>query len=161
MWTGKLRAVAVATPLALVAIALSACGSSGDDTTAAQPPPVAPETAEHLAKLSDRIASDLDTGDTCHAAHAADDLQAAVDDADLPATMRSDVDEVAGRLVEDVNCPPPPAPAPKPEKDKKKEEEHGNPHSEDHDDEGNFIPPGHVKQGGLGPGKEKLKGEEG
>ena len=48
--------------------------------------PISAATAGHLAKLSDRVASDLDAGDTCHAAHAADDLRAAVEEADLPAS---------------------------------------------------------------------------
>jgi hypothetical protein len=156
---GNLRAAGLATLLALAALALGACGSDGGGTTVAAPPPIAPETAGHLAKLSDRVASDLDSGDTCHAAHAADDLQAAVEDAGLPASMSSDVDEVAGRLVDEVNCPPPPPPPPEPKKKKKDEKhvEHGNQHQ---GDENGFVPPGHVKHGGIEPpGHAKLKGE--
>lgn len=143
--------------LALAALSLGACGSSGDGTTVAQPPPISPETAGHLSKLSDRVASDLDAGDTCHAAHAADDLRAAVEDADLPASMSADVDAVAGRLVDEVNCPPPPPP---PEPKKKKDEGHDGHGGDHHGDENGFIPPGQAKHGGLGPpGKAKLKGE--
>ncbi len=156
MSTGKLRAAGLATFLALVSLCSVGCGSGGgDDTTVAQPPPIAPDTAAHLAKLSDRVASDLDSGDTCHAAHAADDLRSAVEDAALPASMSSDVDAVAGRLVDEVNCPPPPPP-PKPEKAPKKHDDHG----DEHHGEGHPEPPGHVKHGGLvPPGQAKLGGE--
>jgi hypothetical protein len=157
MWTGKLKAAGLAISLALAALALGACGSDGGGgTTVAQPPRVPAETAGHLAKLSDRVASDLDAGDTCHAAHAADDLRAAVQEADLPSSMQPSVDEAAGRLVDQVNCPPPPAPPPAPEK-KKKKDNHG---AEHQGGDSGFIPPGHVKHGGLvPPGKAKLKGE--
>jgi hypothetical protein len=158
MSTGKLRAAGLTVLLALVALALGACGSGGEGSTVVQPPPIAPETAGHLAKLSDRVASDLESGDTCHAAHAADDLRAAVEDADMPATMRSSVDAAAGRLVDEVNCPPPPPP-PEPKKKKKEEEKHGE-HGQDHHDEQGFVPPGHAKHGGLvPPGHAKLGGE--
>src|SRR5439155_25499563 len=129
----------LAISFALAALLLGGCGSGGGGTTVAQPPPVSAETAGHLAKLSDRVASDLDSGDTCHAAHAADDLRSAVQDADLPASMQPSVDAAAGRLVDQVNCPPPPPP-PEPEKKKKhgEHDEHGNDH---HGDQG-FVPPG-------------------
>jgi hypothetical protein len=155
MSMGKLRAAGLAMSLALASLALTACGSDGGaGTTVVQPPPVAPETASHLAKLSDRVATDLDAGDTCHAAHAADDLQAAVENADLPASMRTSVDAAAGRLVDYVNCPPPPLT----EEEQKKLEEEQKKQDEHHGDE--HIPPGHAKHGGIvPPGHEKLKGE--
>ena len=103
MWTGKSRAAGLAILVALAALVLGACGSGGGDTTKPQPPPVSAATAGHLAKLSERVASDLDAGDTCHAAHAADDLRAAVQESDLPANLRPSVDEVAGNLVDQVN----------------------------------------------------------
>src|SRR4051794_34854596 len=159
MLTGKSRAAGLAVLFALAALSLGACGSSGGDdgTTVAQPPPIPPGTAGHLAKLSDRVASDLDTGDTCHAAHAADDLSAAVEDANLPASMSADVEAATGRLVDEVNCPPPPPP---PEPKKKKDEGHDEHGGDHHGDENGFIPPGQAKHGGLGPpGKAKLKGE--
>ena len=105
--------------LALAALVLVACGSGGGETTKPQPPPVSAATAGHLAKLSDRVASELDAGDTCGAAYAADQLQDAVSSADLPATLRPGVEEVATDLVNEVNCPPPPPP-PEPEKKPKK-----------------------------------------
>jgi hypothetical protein len=153
----RMKAAATTLGAGLAALAIGACGSDGGDTTVAQPPPIPPETAGHLAKLSDRVASDLDSGDTCHAAHAADDLRAAVEDANLPVSMSTDVATVAGRLVDEVNCPPPPPP-PEPKKKPKKDEEHGGDHHGDENGNG-FIPPGHAKHGGIGPGKAKLEGE--
>jgi hypothetical protein len=151
------KAAATTLASAIATLMIGACGSGGEGTTAVQPPPIPPETAGHLAKLSDRVASSLDAGDTCHAAHAADDLSAAVEDANLPASMSTDVEAVTGRLVDEVNCPPPPPP---PEPKKKKEKKHGEHGGDHHGDENGFIPPGQAKHGGVGPpGKAKLKGE--
>jgi hypothetical protein len=155
MWMGNLRAVWATLVLGLLAVALSSCGSGsgGDDTTAPAPPPVSAATAGHLAKLSNRVASDLDAGDTCDAAYAADLLHQAVESSDLPARLRPNVTAVATDLVNEVNCPPPP-PAPKPDKEKPKPE-HGNGHGDDeghqpsgHSDHGGFVPPGHAKLNG-------------
>jgi hypothetical protein len=158
MSMGKMRAAGLAVLLALAALALGSCGSDGGGTTVAQPPPIPVETAANLAKLSDRVASDLDDGDTCHAAHAADDLSAAVEEADLPASMRSDVDEVAGRLVDEVNCPPPPPPPPpEPEKKPKEEKPKEQKDQQDGKERGN-KPQGH--DGKVPPGQAKLKGGE-
>jgi hypothetical protein len=168
MCTGNRKAAVPVMLLALAALCLAACGSGSEETTAPDRPAVSAATADRLAKLSDRIASDLDAGDTCHAAHAADDLRSAVDESDLPAALRPGVDGAAGRLVDQVNCPPPPPPpAPPPQEEKKpKKDEHGN---QDHgngehqghggDEKSN---PGHSAHGGLGPpGQAKLKGESG
>lgn len=152
--------------LALAALVLVACGSGGGETTKPQPPPVSAATAGHLAKLSDRVASELDAGDTCDAAYAADQLQDAVSSADLPATLRPGVEEVATDLVNEVNCPPPPPP-PEPEKKPKKpkneqqgEQQQGEQQQGDHHG-GNHgpKPPGHG--GKPPPGQAKLKGEPG
>jgi hypothetical protein len=152
MRTGHMKAVGLAISVALAALAVIGCGSGGGGTTTQQPALSAP-TANRLATLSERVASDLDAGDTCHAAHAADDLNAAVQQADLPASLRSGVDEVAGRLVDEVNCPPPPPP-PEP----KKKDKHKNDQAKEGDRQGDeHKPPGH--SGGLPPGKAKLKGE--
>lgn len=164
MWTGKSRPAGLAILVALAALVLGACGSGGGDSTKPQPPPVSAATAGHLAKLSERVASDLDAGDTCQAAHAADELKAAVQESDLPANLRPGVDAVAGNLVDQVNCPPPPPPAPPPEKtkpEKPKDEHHGDQHNGDEHKGGDNgpKPPGHG--GKLPPGKAKLKGEPG
>jgi hypothetical protein len=173
MRTGIRKASGLLILLALAAIGLTACGSSDDDTTTATRPAVSATTADRLAKLSDRIASDLDAGDTCHAAHAADDLSAAVEDSDLPSSMRPGVETVATDLVNQVNCPPPPPP-PEPEKKPKKDksDDHGKgdkhgPGGDDHGPgdehgQGGDGKPGNSGQGGfVPPGQAKLKGEEG
>jgi hypothetical protein len=151
MWMGNLKVYGAAVTVVLAVLALSACGS-GDAGPAAVQPALAPATADELAKLSDRIASDLDAGDTCHAAHAADDLKTAVEQADLPESMRGTVDETAGRLVDEVNCPPPPPP-PEPKKKPKDEHKHQGDKNDHHGDENK--PPGH---GGVPPGQAKLGG---
>lgn len=157
MRTGKMKAAGLASGLVLVAAAMAGCGSGGGQTTVAQPPPISRDTAGHLAKLSDQIAADLDAGDTCDAAHAADDLRAAVQQADLPPSMRPEVDGVAGRLVDEVNCPPPPPPPPPQPKKKPK-----NDHADQHHGPQDHVPPGHAKHGGLvPPGHAKLEGEPG
>jgi hypothetical protein len=168
MWTGIRKAVGLGMLLALASIALAACGSGDDTTTTATRPPVSAATADHLAKLSDRIASDLDDGLTCDAAYAADQLKDAVNHADLASTLRPGVEEVATDLVNQVNCPPPPPPPEpekKPKKPKKDEDEHGNGdehgpgNGNGHGDDGK---PGHSDHGGfVPPGQAKLKGEEG
>jgi hypothetical protein len=153
MRTGSLKGVGLAISVALAALALSACGSEEPGSTTRQPALSTP-TANRLATLSERVADELDVGDTCNAAHAADDLAAEIEDADLPASLRPGVEEVATRLVDEVNCPPPPPP-PEPKEDKpKKEDEKG----DEGDEEKGSGPPGH---GGVPPGKAKLRGEEG
>jgi hypothetical protein len=164
MRTGNWKAAGLIL-LVLVPVGLGACGSGSDTTTTPVRPAVSAATADRLAKLSDRIASDLDAGDICHAAHAADDLRSAVEASDLPATLRPGVDAAAGRLVDQVNCPPPPPPpAPEPEpappEEKKPEKaEHGNQDKQGHGGDENSNS-GHSKNGGfVPPGKAKLKGE--
>jgi hypothetical protein len=167
MWMGKSKPTGLAILVTLGALVLGACGSGRGDTTRPQPPPVSAATAGHLAKLSERVASDLDAGDTCHAAHAADDLRAAVQESDLPANLRPGVDAVAGNLVDQVNCPPPPAPPPEKKKpEKPKDKHHGDQQNGDQHNGGEHQggdngpkPPGHG--GKLPPGQAKLKGEPG
>ena len=175
MRTGSLLKAAAALPACLAALSLVACGSAGEDpTTTAARPAVSPATADRLAKLSDRIATDLDAGDLCHAAHAADDLDTAVQESDLPASLRPGVETVATDLVNQVNCPlppPPPEPEKKPKKPKKPADEpadhgpggeHGNgkgPREGDPDGDQHHGHPGH---GSFGPpGHAKLQGEQG
>jgi hypothetical protein len=157
------KAGAAALGLAFATLVVAACGSGDEPTTTTPPPPVSASTADRLVKLSDRIATDLDAGLTCDAAHAADDLIAAVEEADLAATLRPGVEEVASRLVNEVNCPPPPPP-PEPEKEKKKKKEeeekkHEEGGNEEKGDEKKSGPSG--QSGGLPPGQAKLEGEAG
>ena len=171
---GSLRVAIPALFVCLGAVALAACGSGGEDstTTATARPAVSPATADRLAKLSDRIATDLDGGDLCHAAHAADDLHTAVQESDLPANLRPGVETVANDLVNQVNCPAPP-PAPEPEKKPKKPQDENGDHGPG-GEHGNGNGPGkgnspgddkHHRNPGHGgfrpPGHAKLQGEEG
>jgi hypothetical protein len=159
------KAGAPALGLAFAALAIAACGSGEEPTTTTPPPPpVSASAAEHLAKLSDRIATDLDAGLTCDAAIAADDLMAAVEEADLSATLRPGVEEVASRLVNEVNCPPPPPP-PEPEEKKRDEEkkhaEEKKQEEEKTQEEGKGKEQRPPENGGIPPGQAKLKGEAG
>jgi hypothetical protein len=159
MWTGIRKPAGLTALLALAAAVLAACGSGGDTTTTTAPPPISATTARQLANLSNQIADDLDAGETCSAAIAADELQSAVRKAQISDALRPGVEEVSTRLVNEVNCPPPPPPAPEPEKKPKKEhpDDHGNP-----DHGGNDKKPGHSDHGGLvPPGQVKIKGEPG
>lgn len=161
------KAGAPALGLALTALAIAGCGSGDEETTRTPPPPVSASTADHLAKLSDRVATNLDDGLTCDAAIAADELMAAVEEADLAATIRPGIEEVASRLVNEVNCPPPPPPPEPAEKEKKKDEEKKDQQKQQDEqkkqDEGGdkekLGPPGN--SGGLPPGQAKLEGEAG
>jgi hypothetical protein len=158
MSEGKPRAVGLAISLVLAILALAGCGSSGGETTAVKRPTVPAATADHLAKLSNTVASDLDAGSTCEAAYAADQLQAAIEEANLPTSMRSTVDDAAGRLVDQVNCPPPPTTTEEDKKPKKPKEP--KPVEGDHHDEGHDHSKPHGHHGKPPPGQAKLKGGE-
>jgi hypothetical protein len=169
------KAGATAIGLALATLAVAGCGSDDEETTTTPPPPVSAATADRLAKLSNRIATNLDAGLTCDAAIAADQLMAAVEEADLAGTLRSGVEEVATRLVNEVNCPPPPPP-PEPETETKEDEEKkaeeekkgeeektGEETKEEQsgDQNGTGEEVGPPNAGGIPPGEAKLKGEQG
>lgn len=164
MRMGIRKAASLLVLLVLTALGPAACGSGSESTTTtAARPAVSRDTADHLAKLSNRIAADLDGGDLCHAAHSADDLSAAVEDSDLPANLRPGVETVATDLVNQVNCPPPPPPPPAPEPERKpkaKPKEHGN--GDEHGNKnGDVQEKGPSKHGELvPPGHAKLKGEQ-
>jgi hypothetical protein len=90
-------------------------GDGGGGGVEEEPPPgptLEPVVAEDLAVAADRVADLLAAGDTCGAAHAADDLQAAVVDAvnrgEVPAELQEELAATANELVDTVNCPPPP-----------------------------------------------------
>ena len=156
---GTRKAIA---PLALVALivgVLTACGSGTDTTTTTPPapPPLSASTADHLAKLSDRVATYLEAGETCSAAMAADNLKAAVADADLANTIRPGIEQVASRLVDEVNCPPPPPPPPAPEPKPEKQKKHPQQENQNKQGDQKQKPPGH---GGVAPGQAKLEGEQ-
>ena len=158
MRMGSRKAIAPVIVFALIGVGAAGCGSDERTPTTPEPPPISAATANHLAELSEKIASDLDVGETCDAAYDADQLKGAVEDADLSASLRPGVEQVAEDLVNEVNCPPPPVepePEPKPKKEEKKPEKTD---EEQGGDEGKF---GHGHSGGLPPGQAKIKGEEG
>jgi hypothetical protein len=128
---------------------LAGCGSDDPqpNETAAQ---LSTPTANRLAGQSERIADQLDSGDTCGAAHSADELDGAVAEAEIPAEIRSELEAATEQLVNSVNCPPPPEP--KPKKEKAKEKGEGEDGEGNGGDEGSGngppgldgdIPPGH------------------
>lgn len=156
MRMGIRKAASLSALLVVTALGLAACGSGSETTTTTARPAVSRDTADHLAKLSNRIAADIDAGDLCQAAHAADDLSAAVQDSDLPANLRPGVETVATDLVNQVNCPPPPPPPepvqePKEPKRNNKEQGNGkgngnaNGRGNGNSKHGGFVPPGHAK----------------
>jgi hypothetical protein len=146
MWT-RHKVVVGAAIAAMAMLALAGCGSDGGPSTVVRTsPPVERSSANHLANMSEQVADDLDAGDTCSAAIAADELSSAVDDADLPSYLRSSVEETATRLVNEVNCPPPPPPEPK----KKPKDKHKGKGDQGNGGYGgaelNHLPPGQAKK---------------
>ena len=151
MWTRN-KVVVGAAIAALAALALAGCGSDGGPSTVVRTsPPIGRTTANHLASMSEKVAEDLDAGETCSAAIAADELASAVDDADLPSYLLSSVKDTATRLVNEVNCPPPPPPPPEPKK--KPKDEHKGPGGQGKG--GNY---GGAEINQLPPGQAKKKG---
>lgn len=89
-----------------LAIALAGCGSSSETSTGQPALPRA--LANMLADKSDEIASALEGGDPCGAAHHADELKKAVDaavsDGQVPAVFRGELERTATDLQNEVNC---------------------------------------------------------
>jgi hypothetical protein len=139
---GNSKAAALSILLGCAALA-AGCGTDDPATTTQG---VSKATANQLADLSEQVATELDSGDTCSAAHSADDLSQAIADANLPAQVRSQSEEVADRLVAEVNCPEPVVTTTTETKTKEeKPDDHGDHPGEIH------IPPGH---GGTPPGHD-------
>jgi hypothetical protein len=153
MLTGNSRARALAVTLALAAVpVLGACGSSDDSGDVS----LSSATAEELAAQSEQIAEELDAGDDCAAAHRADDLDAAVAEADIPDELRTEVEGATQQLVDQVNCEPPPEETTTAEtttEETTTEEEEKKP--EDGDDEKGKKEDSSPGHGGEPPGQEK------
>jgi hypothetical protein len=154
MSTGNSRGRALAVALALAAVPVfGACGSSDDSGDAS----LSSATAEELAAQSERIAEELDAGDDCAAAHRADDLDAAVAEADIPDALRTEVEGATQQLVDQVNCEQPEETTTEEttteetttEEEEKKPEDEDDGKGKEEDSSG---PPGH---GGEPPGQEK------
>jgi hypothetical protein len=103
-----------------LAIALAGCGSSSETSTGQPALPRA--LASALADKSDEIASSLEDGDACGAAHLADELKEAVDAAisrgQVPAAFRGELERTSTDLQNEVNCTEEP-------EDKKEHEDKG------------------------------------
>jgi hypothetical protein len=122
------------TACSALVLALAGCG--GDDSRPDNAPRIDPAAASELASISDDVARLIDEGNTCDAAHRADDLfneaQADVESGTVPPELAAHLLETAEALRNELSCeepPPPPPPA------------------EDEDEEGNGR--------GKGNGKKK------
>ncbi len=145
-----LKAAVPAIGVALAAALLGACGSGDDgEATVVERPPISASIANRLASLSDRIAADLDAGDTCTAAGRADDLADGIESARIADRLRPEVEAVATDLVNQVNCPPPPEP--KKDEDEKKKEDKGKGEGDEGYEDAQLpgpgdLPPGQAKK---------------
>jgi hypothetical protein len=149
----SLKAMGVVATVAIAAgLSLAACGSEEEAPPPKTVPALSAATANRLAAESERIADQIDSGDVCGAAHSADELDAAVSEAEVSAELRAELEVATERLVNAVNCPPPPEPEKK-EKEKDKGEDQGE------DDESDSGPP--APEGDLPPGLEKKLKEMG
>jgi hypothetical protein len=110
-----------------VILAMPGCGDSGDGSEPAEPAVIPAKIASKLAQRSDEVATLVDTGNTCDAAHKADELLDEVETArdEIPAKLRSELEDGAEKLVDTLSCPPPPEKKPKKPKPPKGHEEHG------------------------------------
>ena len=102
MVAGKGNVLGLAIALAGGAALLAGCGGGDDEAAASGSLPA--KTAEELAGMSDGIGDALEAGDTCEAAHQADELKSAVSEADIPEDLRAEVEAGADQLVNQVNC---------------------------------------------------------
>jgi len=139
---GAVAAIAFAAGFSLVA-----CGTDEDRSPPKTVASLPAATGDRLAGESERIADQLDSGDTCGAALSADELDAAVAEAEVPAELRSELEAATERLVNSINCPPPPEPKEKEKGEKGRGEDHG------HDEDPGSGPAG--QDGDLPPGLEK------
>jgi hypothetical protein len=113
---------------ALLIAALAGCG--GSDEQASPQPRIEPAAAQQLASLSDEVAG-LAGRDECAAAHRADDLYIAANDAAaqnrVPPELRQELIARATELRDELNCvqPPPPPPPDEDDHDKGKGDKKG------------------------------------
>jgi hypothetical protein len=110
-----------AAALAAVILAMSGCGDSSSGSDPVEPAVIPAKVASKLAERSDEVATLVDSGHTCDAAHKADELADEVERAsdEIPAQLRSELEDATAKLVDTVNCPPPPEKEPKKPKDEK------------------------------------------
>jgi hypothetical protein len=124
------------TACSALVLALAGCG--GDE----QPPNGAPRidsaAATQLAERSDEIATLIEAGDVCTAAHRADELLAAaageVEKGTVPSALASELTSEAEALRDEVNCEAPPPPPETDEDDEDKGNGKGKGRKKDDDD---------------------------
>lgn len=121
----------------LAALAFTACGGGGQETTPASQPAISAGTAQALADQADGIADTLESGDVCGAAHEADAFDQAVIDAinggRVPAAFQESLLATAHKLRDTINCP-------QTEEDENKDEEKGKGKKKGHDEETTTVP---------------------
>jgi vacuolar-type H+-ATPase subunit I/STV1 len=107
---------ALAITAVAVGLALAGCGG-GRESDRGDEPVLPAAVGENLAARAATVARQLEAGDTCAAAHAADRLndalRRAIADGDVPERLRVEIQPPVERLVNEVNCeeaPPPEEP---------------------------------------------------
>jgi hypothetical protein len=124
------------------ALVLAVGGCGGEDSPPDNAPRIDAAAATQLADSSEEIASLIDAGDVCTAAHRADELLAAaeagVEKGTVPPALASELTSKAEALRNEVNCPaPPPPPFPvETEEDDDDEGEKRKGKKKDEDDDG-------------------------
>jgi hypothetical protein len=130
-----LRSVWLAACSALV-LAVGGCG--GEDATRDDAPRIDAAAATQLANRSEEIASLIDAGDVCTAAHRADELLAAaeaeVENGTVPSPLAAELTSKAEALRNEVNCPAPPPPPVETEDDDDEDKKKGKGRKQDDDD---------------------------
>jgi hypothetical protein len=116
----------LAAPLAALACAATLAGCGGGDTDPerrSEPPKIPSALADELANRSEAVATKIEAGDVCGAAHDADALEdrieALIASGDIPKRYQKELHSEAMWLRDEVNCPqaPPPAAPPAPEEE--------------------------------------------
>lgn len=134
----------------MIAIAAAGCGSEDGTLEGAS---LESDTAERLAMGSEEIAEALDAGDTCDAAHRADQLASEVSEVELPDELRGEAEAGAEQLVNSVNCEPEPEGKGKGKRDKEEAKEDEEQKEGEEDDSGSGA--SGQGDGSLPPGQEK------
>jgi hypothetical protein len=119
---------ALAITAVAVGLALAGCGG-GRESGRGDEPVLPAAVGEDLAARAATVARQLEAGDTCAAAHAADRLndalRRAIADGDVPERLRVEIQPPVERLVNEVNCeeaPPPEEPEEEPPPEEPEEE---------------------------------------
>jgi hypothetical protein len=121
------------------ALLLAVAGCGGEDGAPDNAPRIDAAAATQLADRSDEVASLIDAGDVCGAAHRADELLAAaeteVEKGTVPPALASELTAKAEALRDEVNCPQPPPPPPADEDDEDEDDKDKGKKKGDDDDD--------------------------